>query len=66
MVSPAQKRVLIIEDETTISMLVADMLDELGYEAGVGGSDTKGATDAARTEQVDMAVLDLSIEDGSL
>ena len=31
----------------------------------VGASDTKGATDAARTEQVDVAVLDLAIEDGS-
>mgnify|MGYP003945944859 CR=1 FL=1 len=65
MSSPAQKRVLIIEDETAVSMLVADMLDELGYEVVVGGSDTKGASDAARTEQVDMAVLDLAIEDGS-
>jgi len=61
----SNKRVLLVEDEPLVSMVIADMLDELGYEVVMAGSDVKGATDSARAEQVDLAVLDLAIEDGS-
>lgn len=61
----SNKRVLLVEDEPLVSMVIADMLEELGYEVVMAGSDVKGATDSARAEQVDLAVLDLAIEDGS-
>jgi CheY-like chemotaxis protein len=59
------KRVLLVEDEPLVGMVIADMLDELGYEVVQAGPDVKGATAAARTAQVDLAVLDLALEDGS-
>jgi len=59
------KRVLLVEDEPLVNMLIADMLDELGYETVMAGAEVKVAADAARAEQIDLAVLDLAIEDGS-
>lgn len=61
----SEKRVLIIEDESEVSALIAGMLEELGYQVVVGGCDLKGAAESARTAQVDVAVLDLAIEDGN-
>ena len=65
MTKPVQRRVLLVEDEPLVSMLIADMLDELGYEVIKAGPDVEAASDAARTESIQMAVLDLAIEDGS-
>jgi DNA-binding response OmpR family regulator len=41
------------------------MLDELGYEVIKASSEVEPATAAARSENVQLAVLDLAIEDGS-
>jgi CheY-like chemotaxis protein len=60
-----KKRVLLIEDEPVVSILVAEMLDELGYDVVRAGADLKAAMEAARAEEFQVAVLDLAIEDGN-
>lgn len=68
--SPGQqmhkKRVLLIEDEPLVQLLIVDMLDELGYEVVVGAAEVKAAATTAQTEALDLAVLDIAIEDGGI
>ena len=55
-------RVLIVEDEYLIRLLLEDMLEELGYNiAAVAANFDEGATHAKDT-QVDVAILDVNID----
>ncbi|MDB5399747.1 MAG: hypothetical protein QOF70_2748 [Acetobacteraceae bacterium] len=55
------KRVLIVEDELLVALLIEDFLAELGCSIlGPCGSVAK-ALDAARTETFDLAVLDVNL-----
>ena len=55
-------RVLIVEDEYLIRLLLEDMLEELGFEvAGVASSVSEGKTQAG-TAQIDLAILDVNID----
>lgn len=57
------KRILLVEDEVIIAMMLEDMVAELGGIA-VGPATTKGAgMDLAETEQLDAAVLDVNLGD---
>ena len=57
----SQRRVLVVEDEIMIRMLLEDMLADLGY--GIAGS--AGGLDAAialaRNSQFDLAILDVNL-----
>ena len=55
-------RVLIVEDEYLIRLLLEDMLEELGFQiAAVAASFDEGATHA-KDAQIDMAILDVNID----
>jgi len=54
-------RVLVVDDEVLITMLVADMLDELGCETVGPAHDLSEALDLARAEDIDWAILDLML-----
>lgn len=55
------KRVLIVEDELLVALLIEDFLTEFGCSTlGPCGSLEK-ALDAARTERFDLAVLDVNL-----
>jgi CheY-like chemotaxis protein len=54
-------RVLFVEDEAAISMLIEDMLLELGVEVVGPASRLDAALDLARTAEVEAAVLDINI-----
>ena len=55
------KRVLIVEDELLVALLIEDFLVEFGCSmVGPCGSVSK-ALDAARTETFDLAVLDVNL-----
>lgn len=57
----AGKRVLIVEDELIVALLVEDFVTEFGCSAvGPCGSVEK-ALDAVRTEKFDLAVLDVNL-----
>ncbi len=54
-------RVLLVEDDGLVAMLVEDMLDELGFAfAGNPGSVTEGLAAVSRGD-FDVAVLDLNL-----
>ena len=54
-------RVLIVEDEALVSMLIEDFLEELGCEVVGVASRLEDAMDNARTLALDVAVLDVNL-----
>lgn len=54
-------RVLVVEDEAIVAMLLEDMLADLGHEAVVA-TKIDQATAMARKEQVDFAILDVNLD----
>lgn len=55
-------RILIVEDEYLIRLLLEDMIADLGYEvAAVAASLTEGMTHAKQA-QVEVAILDVNID----
>lgn len=55
------KRVLIVEDEALISMMIQDTLDHLGYEVVATASRLDDGLEKARTLAIDVAVLDVNL-----
>jgi len=56
-------RILIVEDEASIAVPFARMLEREGFETTVEGT-AAGALQAARTERPDLVLLDLALPDG--
>ena len=54
-------RVLVVEDEALISMLIEDFLEELGCEVVGVASRFEDAMENARTLELDAAVLDVNL-----
>ena len=52
---------LVVEDEMLVSMLVEDILDELGCTVVGPAARLDQAIDIARTEQIDVAFLDVNL-----
>jgi PAS domain S-box-containing protein len=55
-------RVLLVEDEALVAMVMRDMLCELGFSVVGPFSRSSEATVAARDERVDAAVLDINLD----
>jgi CheY-like chemotaxis protein len=58
----ADRRVLLVEDEMMVSMMLEDMLVELGCTVLGPVSDLKGALALAREAELDVAVLDVNLD----
>jgi len=56
-------RILIVEDEASIAVPFARMLEREGFETTVEGT-AAGALQAARSERPDLVLLDLALPDG--
>lgn len=54
-------RVLVVEDEMMVSMLIEDMLSELGCEVVGPAARLDEAMELARTADLDCAVLDVNL-----
>jgi len=54
-------KILIVEDEPIVAMMVEDMLIDLGAEAIGPASTLDGALDLAQTGGFDAAILDLNL-----
>ena len=54
-------RVLLVEDEAMIAMLVEEMLEDLGHELVKVASRLEDALAAAKDELIDLAILDLNL-----
>ena len=56
------RRILVVEDEFLIRMLMEDMLADLGYDlVGVAGR-VDEATELAKTRDFDLAILDVNLD----
>lgn len=54
-------RVLVVEDESLVAMLLEDCLAELGYEVAGTVGDVSTALEAVKKGNLDMAVLDVNL-----
>jgi CheY-like chemotaxis protein len=53
--------VFLVEDEVMIRMMVAGMLEELGYRVAAEAGDIDEALRLARTAEFDLAILDVNV-----
>jgi CheY-like chemotaxis protein len=56
------KRVLVVEDELMIRMLLEDMLSELGYTVAAEAARIDEALEAAKSADFDLAILDVNLD----
>jgi CheY-like chemotaxis protein len=56
------KRVLLVEDELMIRMLLEDMLGELGYTVAAEAAHLDEALEATRNADFDLAILDVNLD----
>jgi CheY-like chemotaxis protein len=54
-------RVLVVEDEALVAMLIEDMLTDLGYEIAAIVARVEQARESARDLDVDFALIDLNL-----
>ena len=59
--APPAKRILVVEDELMIRMLLEDMLGELGYTVAAEAARIDEALEAAKTADFDVAILDVNL-----
>ena len=57
----ASLRVLVVEDEGPVALLIEDMLLDLGCQVVGSAADVAKAAQLARTLQFDLALLDLNL-----
>jgi CheY-like chemotaxis protein len=62
MSTPPARRVLVVDDEALIAMLVEDMLSDLGCETVGPAYQLSEALTMAREADFDCAILDLNLE----
>ena len=55
------KRILVVEDELMIRMLLEDMLGELGHTVAAEAARIEEALDAAKNADFDIAILDVNL-----
>jgi len=55
------KRILVVEDEPMIRMLLEDMLDELGYTVAAEAGHIDEALEATKNADFDLAILDANL-----
>src|SRR6266852_5619754 len=56
------KRILVVEDELMIRMLLEDMLAELGYTITAAAARLDEALEAAQNADFDIAILDVNLD----
>lgn len=54
-------RVLIVEDESLLVMVLEDLLPELGYDVAATANSIATALEALTTHPVDLAILDINL-----
>lgn len=58
----APARILVVEDEALIRMLLEDMLADLGHEVAATAASVEAARELAATVAFDAAILDVNLE----
>jgi CheY-like chemotaxis protein len=60
--APTRPRVLVVEDEYLIRMLLEDMLEELGYDMAAGVGTISEASEEASRGEFHAAILDVNLD----
>ncbi len=60
-VAGAKLRILIVEDEALVAMLIEDVLNDLGHEVVAVGGRVAQALQLAQDAAIDFAILDLHL-----
>jgi DNA-binding response OmpR family regulator len=55
-------RILIVEDEMTIALLLEDMVTDLGHQPAALAMRLPQALELAETEDIDLAILDVNLD----
>ena len=58
---PHPLSLFLVEDETLIRMMVAEMIEELGHTVAAEACDLKQALNLAQTASFDVAILDINL-----
>ena len=58
---PRGGSVFLVEDEVMIRMMVADMLEELGYSVAAEAGEINEAMKLAQSTEFDLAILDVNV-----
>jgi CheY-like chemotaxis protein len=58
------KRVLLVEDQVLVGMMISEMLEELGFRSIEHVVTLAAAMSAAKERPPDLAILDLHVTDG--
>ena len=61
-----QAKLLLVEDDVLVRMLLADMLDEIGYTVAAEAASIDEALEATRKTDFDLAILDADLEGRSV
>ncbi len=59
---PSPQRVLLVEDEMMIAMMLEDMLSDLGHQIVGVAMRLPQAMELARTAEIDIAILDINLD----
>src|SRR3979409_2313229 len=59
--TPRGGSVFLVEDEVMIRMMVADMLEELGYSIAAEAGEINDAIRLAKSTEFDIAILDVNV-----
>ena len=54
-------RILVVEDETMVALLMEDLLTDLGHEVAATAARLPEALDFAHNAQIDFAILDVNL-----
>lgn len=57
-------RILIVEDEALVAMELRFVLEDLGHEVAGVAADARTARDMVRETDVDLALVDIHLQDG--
>jgi CheY-like chemotaxis protein len=60
-VAERPRRILVVEDEVMVRMLIEDMLGELGHTVAAAAGRLDEAMQAAETADFDVAILDVNL-----
>lgn len=58
------KRILLVEDEVMVAMMLEDMLSDLGHEIIGPAYNVSAGLALAQSAQIDIAILDVNLGDG--
>ena len=62
MIASSARKVLVVDDEALIAMLIEDMLADLGCDVVGPAYRLNEALELAKTSEIDCAILDLNLE----